>query len=69
MKTRTELIAAARRLWPGDRCAMKSRTELVAMARRLWPGDRRLQAAWLRAVRRVRRTTGGWVLDRGKGVA
>lgn len=43
---------------------MKSRAELVAMARRLWPDDRWLQAEWLRAVRRVRRTAEGWILER-----
>lgn len=43
---------------------MKRRAELIAAARRLWPDDRWLQAAWLRAVRRVRQTQQGWILER-----
>lgn len=43
---------------------MKSSHDLILIARRLWPGSRVLQAAWLRAVRQVRRSTRGWVLER-----
>lgn len=33
-------------------------------AERLWPGDAYLQARWIEAVRIVRATRNGWVLDR-----
>lgn len=42
----------------------KSRADLLAVAQRLWPDDRALQAIWLRAVRIVRRTSRGWLLER-----
>lgn len=46
---------------------MRTRTDLAAAARRLWPDSRPLQATWLRAIRMLRRTSHGWVLERGHG--
>lgn len=43
---------------------MKRAAELGRMARRLWPDDRTLRLTWLRAVRRVRQTQAGWLLER-----
>lgn len=37
---------------------------LAARAARLWPESPRNQAEWLRAVAVVRKTSGGWLLDR-----
>ena len=37
---------------------------LAARAARLWPDSPRNQAEWLRAVAVVRKTSGGWLLDR-----
>lgn len=36
---------------------------LLARAQRLWPCSDYLQREWLRAVRQVRRTPRGWLLD------
>lgn len=36
---------------------------LLARAQRLWPDDDRNQREWLRAVRLVRTTSRGWLLD------
>lgn len=33
------------------------------MARRLFPRDFRLQVKWLRAIRMVRKTKGGWLAE------
>lgn len=33
------------------------------MARRLFPGDIRMQVKWLRAIRVVRKTKGGWLAE------
>lgn len=43
---------------------MKRAAELGRMARRLWPEDRMLRLTWLRAVRRVRQTSRGWIVER-----
>lgn len=40
---------------------------LLARAKRLWPDNDYLQREWLRAVRVVRKTAGGWNLDRQAG--
>lgn len=40
------------------------RVSLIATARRLWPDSRPNQARWLHAIRIVRRTAAGWVLER-----
>lgn len=40
------------------------RDELQQRASRLWPDSDYLQREWLRAVRVVRQTGGGWLLDR-----
>lgn len=37
--------------------------DLQARAAVLWPDDARLQAEWVRAVRVVRSTARGWLLD------
>ena len=36
---------------------------LKQRAAELWPDSRALQARWLMAVRRVRQTSRGWLLD------
>jgi len=38
--------------------------ELADIAARLYPRDLALQAEWVRAIRTVRATSQGWVLDR-----
>jgi hypothetical protein len=40
------------------------RDELQQRAARLWPDSDYLQREWLRAVRVVRQSGGGWLLDR-----
>lgn len=37
---------------------------LLQRAQRLWPDSEANQREWLRAVALVRRTAGGWILDR-----
>lgn len=37
---------------------------LIERAQRLWPDSQELQRRWLQAVRQVRSTKAGWVLDR-----
>ncbi len=37
---------------------------LLERAQRLWPDSERNQREWLRAVGVVRRTSGGWLLDK-----
>ncbi len=37
---------------------------LLERAKRLWPDSERNQREWLRAVGVVRRTSGGWLLER-----
>lgn len=38
--------------------------QLAARSARLWPDSPYLQAEWLRAVKTVRATTRGWLLER-----
>ena len=42
----------------------RSVNPLAARAARLWPDSPRNQTEWLRAVAVVRKTSGGWLLDR-----
>lgn len=44
---------------------MPADDELDARATRVWPNSEPLREKWKDAVRKLRTTTGGWVLDQG----
>jgi hypothetical protein len=58
-------VSAAATLPAGVRLLLPARPDpLLQRAQRLWPDSERNQREWLRAVRVVRSTSRGWLLDR-----
>jgi hypothetical protein len=58
-------VTAAATLPSGVRLLLPARPDpLLQRAQRLWPDSERNQREWLRAVRVVRSTSRGWLLDR-----
>ncbi len=58
-------MSAAAILPAGVRLLLPARPDpLLQRAQRLWPDSERNQREWLRAVRVVRSTSRGWLLDR-----